>query len=179
MLCALCCRYGGALNIQSPYLVIEQCLFENNVASYNGGAMYITSQALENGTWAAHEEANVTGCTFRNNTSVNSNGGAIYYVGSMGYNTEVFYLTNSTFEGNNASSGGAVSPWAVANVIINGSTFVDNTAYYGRGGALYTYGNFPFCCVLAAYQLTTCLYFCSAGQCFVRERAAHGVALVR
>ena len=154
MLCALCCRYGGALYIAAPYLVIEQCLFENNVASSNGGAIYIWSHALANNTWAANEEANVTGCTFRNNTAINVNGGGIYYQGSEGFNDEVFYLTNSTFEGNNASSGGAVCPWAVANVIINGSAFVDNAAYYGRGGALYTYGNCSVNSVLPAYRLS-------------------------
>ena len=41
MLCVLYCRYGGALYIIAPYLVIEQCLFENNAASSNGGAIYI------------------------------------------------------------------------------------------------------------------------------------------
>ena len=153
MLCALCCRFGGALFITAPYVVIEKCLFENNAASSYGGAIYIWSQALANNTWAVNEEANVTGCTFRNNTSINVNGGAIYYTGSQGGNTEVFNLTNSTFEGNNASSGGAICPWGVANVIINGSAFVGNTAYYGRGGALYTYGNFRF----TVYMLHICL----------------------
>ena len=154
MLCVLYCRYGGALYIVAPYLVIEQCLFENNAASSNGGAIYIWSQALANNTWAANEEANVTGCTFRNNTSININGGGIYYSGSEGANNEVFYLINSTFEGNIAYSGGAVCPWGAANVIINGSAFVDNIATFGRGGALYTYGNCSVNSVLLAYQLS-------------------------
>ena len=40
----------------------------------------------------------------------------------------------------NASSGGAVCPWGVSNVVITDSSFEQNIAYFGRGGALYTYG---------------------------------------
>lgn len=66
--------------------------------------------------------------------------GAVYYQGSNGDNDESLYIQRSIFTGNNASSGGALSPWGAASVYITDSTFDHNIAYYGRGGALYAYG---------------------------------------
>lgn len=70
-----CCSFGGAGDVQSPYLQIDRCLFENNTCTGNGGALMITSLQLGDGSWAENEHAWITNCTFRNNTSVNVNGG--------------------------------------------------------------------------------------------------------
>lgn len=121
-------------------MTVEQGLFEDNTASGNGGAVYVYSQALGNGTWAPNELANFTGCTFRNNTARDVNGGAVYHQGSEGANYESLVVSNCSFVGNNASSGGALCPWSTAYVEIDQCVFEQNTAYYGRGGALYTYG---------------------------------------
>lgn len=66
--------------------------------------------------------------------------GAVYYQGSLGANQEALWIDGSTFTDNNASSGGAISPWGVNSVQIINSTIDRNHAYYGRGGGLYTYG---------------------------------------
>lgn len=77
---SLCgCRYGGAGDIYCPYLAISNCLFEYNSCSANGGALMISSNQLEDGTWAEQEQAKISDCTFRNNTSININGGTIQY----------------------------------------------------------------------------------------------------
>ena len=124
----------------SPHSTIQQCRFESNSAGGNGGAVYAISQVLSDGTWAEDETVIFTGCTFRNNTAVNVNGGALYYQGSLGASHEALFLTDTVFVGNNASSGGAVTPWGAYQVQIDGCMFEQNVAYYGRGGGLYAYG---------------------------------------
>ena len=49
-------------------------------------------------------------------------------------------VRNTLFDGNNGSSGGALCSWGVSRVYLNGSTFEQNIAFYGRGGGIYTYG---------------------------------------
>ena len=117
-------------------------MFENNTATNNGGAIKVWSQELEDNTWAVYEGVNILNCTFRNNTATSVNGGAIHYDGSNGLNVnqETLYISNSTFFGNNASSGGALCAWGVALTQMEGCVFDHNTAYYGRGGGLYAYG---------------------------------------
>ena len=126
--------------LASSYGNFQNCRFENNTAGGNGGALYGLSQMLEDGTWAQDEQISFTRCTFKNNTSINVNGGAIYYQGSFGANNEALFLTNSTFLENNASSGGAVTTWGTAQVSVDGCSFEYNSAYYGRGAGLYAYG---------------------------------------
>ena len=155
------CRYGGAFySSAGPYISFTSCLFENNSATNNGGAIQPSASALDDNTWAQGECVAVANCTFRNNSAINVNGGAVYYLGSLGESSEELFISNSTFFGNNASSGGAVVPWGVARVEIAEVLFEHNTAYYGRGGALYAYGEFiyPFnyesiqkCCIFASF----------------------------
>ena len=97
---------------------------------------------MEDNTLAENEGVNIVNCVFRNNTASSVNGGAIHYDGSNGLNTnqETLYIANSTFFGNNASSGGALCAWGVALTQLEGCVFDHNTAYYGRGGGLYAYG---------------------------------------
>ena len=133
-----CCRRGGAVNVVSypPNVWIQQCTFDNNTSSGNGGAVWIDSHQTINNT-SKGGNVTITNCTFLNNRAEGSSastGGAIFYSGSEGANSELLYITNSTFVGNNASSGGAVCPWAVRNVNITQSSFEQNTAFSGRGG---------------------------------------------
>lgn len=162
---------GGAMWLASPYATIQQCRFENNSAGGNSGAVYATSQILEDGTWAEDEQVAFTGCTFRNNTAVNVNGGGLYYQGSIGENYEALFLTDTVFAGNNASSGGAFSPWGAYQVQIDGCTFEQNVAYYGRGAGLYAYGKLLQGCFALPTLLT--VPKCSAdlhGFCLCRMR---------
>lgn len=134
-------RYGGAFfSAVGPQITFDRCLFDNNTASNNGGAMKLTSSSLEDGSWADQEGIRILDCVFRNNSAINVNGGAVFYDGSGGSGNDMLYISDSTFFGNNASSGGALCAWGVSFIQIDGCLVDHNTAYYGRGGGLYVYG---------------------------------------
>lgn len=118
---------------------LKNVSFENNTCAVNGGAVYVTSGALADGSWADGEGVDVLDCSFRNNTSI-LNGGAMYYQGSFGENTEVLNVSRTLFDGNNGSSGGALCPWGVSTFYLNEGLFERNIAFFGRGGGIYTYG---------------------------------------
>jgi predicted outer membrane repeat protein len=132
--------YGGGT------LSVSNSTFSNNSANFDGGAVYalLTSQ----GVWA------FTSTTFTGNTA-GGNGGAVgadgntmafnvllsgctlanNQAGSSGgglYTADTATVTNSTFTGNSAASGGAVAcPSTGGNVTITGSTFTGNSAVDG------------------------------------------------
>lgn len=145
-------RFGGAAFIYSyrPSVWIEQCIFQNNSCEVNGGAVSLSGKPEKE--WPkTHVGGNFTivNSTFLNNTAHAfktyqsggvGHGGAIYHEGSYGANDEMLYIINNTLVGNHAPSGGAVCTYAVKYVNISQSTFLQNTAHFGRGGALYVYG---------------------------------------
>ena len=95
--------------------------------STNPGAVFTITQ---------NSDLTLTGCILKNNTST-VNGGAILAGG-----TGVITITNSLFDGNSANRGGAVAVTSVGRqLIVTGSTFVNNTATGIDGGALYLAGN--------------------------------------
>ena len=107
----------------------------------NGGAVYIESRRLADGSWADGEGVSVVACSFKNNTS-KLNGGALYYDGSYGQNKEELFVRGTVFDGNNGSSGGALSTWGLSRLYLNESTVKQNIAFFGRGGGIYTYGQY-------------------------------------
>lgn len=101
--------------------------------------MYIYSDALADGSWADGEGVDILECSFKNNTS-GFDGGAVFYDGSYGLNNEQMIVRGSVFFGNNGSSGGAFRTRGVVSISVYESTFERNTAFFGRGGGIYTYG---------------------------------------
>lgn len=85
------------------------------------------------GSIHSYGDVTVDNCVFSNNYSYN-NGGAI---GMRANSANLIYPTlrvsNSTFDGNTApyGNGGAINNWNGAAVIVTGSTFTNNYAYYG------------------------------------------------
>ncbi len=132
---------GGAIWVNEKLGDIENSYFEGNetVTKYNdqyeefghGGAIY-----------APHDIGKIKNTTFKNNIAGNS-GGAIWTSGSIDM------VENSLFEGNKANtSGGAIMYYGYDfdNAVnykasIKNSSFLNNTAEKGRGGAIYATGD--------------------------------------
>lgn len=133
---------GGALysNTSSPILIYGNAEFISNHADGSGGTIY-TAGALT-----------IDGATIKNSYS-NSSGGAIYhYYTKADKSRRLFEVSNSTFEGNSGTLGGAIILSASSEVAdknqgtyatITNCNFIDNQAVknadniYGNGGAIY------------------------------------------
>jgi predicted outer membrane repeat protein len=115
-------------------LVVDSCVFTNNITSSNGGAIYNLDGKLT-----------VRSSTFTGNTATNitSLGGAIAVRTSSSSvsDANASTITNSSFANNSAAQGGAVSVDFIQNVRIVSSTFTGNTSVTGvasgLGGAVY------------------------------------------
>lgn len=90
-----------------------------------------TSEMRSGGAIIAEESAEIGDSTFEGNISEGS-GGAIYVGTEDQAESNILYITNSTFLDNSANSGGGAifSP----NTVITNSTFVENSAF--EGGAV-------------------------------------------
>ena len=116
---------GGAIyNDAKGVATIEKALFQNNQAAQSGGAIYNSGKLTIN---------NASTTSFTGNKSINAKGGAIY----NGENAEAI-VGGASFQGNQSLQGGAIynnGKLSVANA--STSTFKDNTAGTGKGGAIY------------------------------------------
>jgi len=120
--------WGGAAWVEGGSAVFVQCLFIGNSARH-GGALYVT-----------HGTVALTHCEFRQNTAI-AEGGAISF-GRLG--GEYPTLTNCTFIGNIAGSGGGgIAVWDLQSggvhvVWLRNCTFAGNEASAGRSLAANT-----------------------------------------
>lgn len=116
---------GGAI-YSSGYAVIENSNFTNNWAR-NGGALYIINETIKapNGNYI------IRNSNFINNTA--NWAGAIF-----NYRESNVTITSSNFTGNKASdiAGAIFGHMLVTNTTIINSTFTNNTALNGYGGAV-------------------------------------------
>ena len=105
---------------------ITNCIFTNNSASDDGGAVYYND----------HSSGTITNSTFTNNSASSGGGGAVYSSSSSST------ITNSTFTNNTASEGGAVFySFQVSSGIISNSTFTNNSASENGGAVYYSYSS--------------------------------------
>ena len=112
---------AGMYNDSSP-AAITNCTFQDNIADAGGG-MYDTGSTYSTPT--------VAGCSFIGNMVYNTGGGM--------HNAAPVSVTNSTFQGNSAVSGGAVyDEYKISSKLTN-CTFIGNTG--GNGGAIYNDDN--------------------------------------
>jgi predicted outer membrane repeat protein len=110
---------GGAM-LSEGTLNLSGCTFSGNSAGAYGGALEL------------HNSASVTGCTFTQNQA-DSPGGAIDSQAAR------LSVVDSTFVGNTASQGGAISNRG--NLLLDDSTLTNNlVAASGNGGGLYVAG---------------------------------------
>ncbi|CAI5996528.1 unnamed protein product [Closterium sp. NIES-65] len=113
---------GGAISQELATIQISECLFENNQASLDGGAISL----LRSGFLA------IFNSTFVNNVASGGYGGAVA--------GQVNYVQRSRFEGNSAKlNGGAIYSTAIAGQApsIMRTSFQANVARTGGGGALF------------------------------------------
>lgn len=123
---------GAILNAQGTIDAITNSLFENNSSTSTGGAIYNNGKGTTNAIIGL-----ISNTTFKNN-STTTNGGAIFNGGST---ESTITLVNTTFEGNNADKGGAITSSGIMN--ISNSTFSNNWAKT-QGGALNVDGEVNF-----------------------------------
>ena len=113
-------------------LNLGKTTFDGNTAAKRGGAL----ANLNNDTVATayFNTVNIgAGSSFTNNSAVM--GGAIYNIGTMN-------VSDTTFEGNNASYvGGAMFLAADSDTTISNALFKENKSTTGWGGAIYTSSN--------------------------------------
>jgi predicted outer membrane repeat protein len=110
---------GGAISSYTGLgnLTVTDATFTGNTATYAGGAIY-TNEAAGNTT--------VTGSTFTKNKAGNI-GGAIYNFFDM-------VVSDSRFNANQATSGGAIFNNALGGDSLTGVTMYDNSATQDGGG---------------------------------------------
>ena len=125
---------GGAICCRGGRLTLESCTFADLDARFTGGAV---SAYLMDG------DVSVSNCTFTGNASgpLNGMGGALYASRSA-TGTGTLRLGGSSFEGNAAQNGGAVSTVRVVDddekpmpAEVDGCTFRSNSSDYS-GGAM-------------------------------------------
>ena len=118
---------GGAVAMRGGALSISNSEFRGNSAQNGGGAVSVNDAS-----------ATLAGVTFRDNSTTNRDaaeavGGALYFADS---GARTLSLSNGTFVGNSANSGGAVANYGAGNALsLNYCTLVGNTAR-ARGGAI-------------------------------------------
>lgn len=147
---------GGAIYVQSaPTVSISGSLFEGNTSEFGGGALSAFNV----------DDLSVLDSTFNANVTFESRGGAIAMSRTVGESTSltierssfvdngaaiaggaigaidpiILSITDSAFASNAAPEGGAVYVGALFGddtIDIIGSTFTDNTASVGDGGAV-------------------------------------------
>ena len=131
---------GGAIYYSGKELLITASFFNENNASFAGGAILI---------WCSNVKSDISNCTFKQNTAMedSGNGG-----GAISYSGKELFIERSLFYGNIAfSSGGATSitdspklyskiKCNIAKCNISNCSFQRNLAKKQDGGAIYYSG---------------------------------------
>ena len=148
---------GGAIGSSQNYLVVENCLFENNTAKQGAAYMLAGIDHGLDGIPEGHYNT-ILNCTFRNNTGTEE-GGAVHITGNNNKAINCTFWDNYATEGNGSAiyvhgenssvintgfynhecSRGTV--YIIGNnTIIENSTFENNTASNG-GAGVYVQGD--------------------------------------
>jgi hypothetical protein len=108
---------GGAIDANASTVTLQNCVFDNNFATFDGGAV------RNNGG-----NMTVTNCLFSNNTSAEPSGQG----GGLKQNGASMTVTGSTFINNSADAGGGFHVGTgTTNTIATNCTFYGNTATFG------------------------------------------------
>ena len=133
---------GGAIQLIGSSIIVENCNFINNNATF-GGAVYldgsgtltdcnfINNNATFGGAVYFDDSGTLTNCNFNNNTASNLAGAV--YVGGSGT------VENCDFT-DNAVSGDAGAIWLNTGSTVKNCNFISNSAF-GDGGAIWMVSN--------------------------------------
>jgi hypothetical protein len=114
---------GGLAISSSSNVLIEHCLFGNNIAYHFGGGLFVTYT----------DNVVMRNCSLVNNTAKNGAGMNLYRSRSV-------VLSSLWVEGNAAgSNGGGVFAEIVENIEVLGSKMVSNVASNGFGSAIFVF----------------------------------------
>ena len=130
--------HGGAM-WSSGALTVTSSRFEDNYADSNGAAIALVASSDGASIAASQFVDNVT---FMGGAVIPRNAGGAIYIESSG---EVV-ISGSEFSGNVASNGGAIGTYNLLTggaVTVKTSTFSENAAGLGGGGAIYAAGGAP------------------------------------
>ena len=146
---------GGAIWTLGRILNVSDVSFTGNTASLTGGAISapgsaavinISSDSSFSGNRAINSDGGaiftvgsslaVSGTSFTNNIAggVGAGGGAIYVPSGAGVGTVITIDDSSNFTGNQASGSGGAVRTAGASLTVSGSSFANNTAGDASGG---------------------------------------------
>ncbi|WP_028886105.1 right-handed parallel beta-helix repeat-containing protein [Teredinibacter turnerae] len=124
--------HGAAINIPNgaSNISINTSLFEDNTSTYSGGAIYFYHTSRDDEVLIQ-----IANTTFASNSSINSDGGAIFYNGKE---EAQLNINNSIFEKNSAVDGGAFYIQD-GRADILGTTIARNTSV-SRGAGIFSSG---------------------------------------
>ena len=124
---------GGARlgeNFQPSDVTLNNVMFENNAAGGSGGGLQLF-----------RAQAVLRNVAFIGNTSIQTNGGGLSYIGGGGITASTLELRDSVFIGNSAAdgSGGGMdttfdTPYTMVNVLFSGNRANLGGGLYNQGG---------------------------------------------
>jgi hypothetical protein len=135
--------WGGGLGLVNGSAILDNCLFQNNIASGIGGGMAAdfmnliirnsvfqndTSFDISGGLHNWHCNTAIDNCEFTGNSA--NLGGAILS------DLSTLEISGSTFGSNSANDGGAIRSWC-GNLSLDSSLFHGNHAFSQGGGLVY------------------------------------------
>ena len=124
---------GGAITVSGTTLSLDNVQFSNNASDVYGA---IESQGT----------ATIRRCTFNNNISRSSSGGAI-----VNQPTGILRVERSTFTQNKApGNGGGILNYG--QLTVNDSSFISNEATFGNGGGIYNTGIYSKATAIVSYS---------------------------
>ncbi|MDR2543956.1 MAG: hypothetical protein LBD03_00135, partial [Methanobrevibacter sp.] len=136
---------GGAIESNGS-LIMNNCSLENNKASSNGGAIFMTLLNLNN--------SKISNTEFINNTATSS-GGSIFI---NGHNTS-FKIENSIIKDSNSGKGAGICFWSdnftitAENIrLSNNKALTNDSQQDGIGGGIEIYGDFNFNLIKSVIQ---------------------------
>ena len=113
---------GGAISSSNGFLNVSTSTFNGNISSGDGGALVLlqTRTSLQSSTFSNNSASNI------------GSGGAVFFSGHFDLSRAGLAITNSTFAGNRAGTGGAI--WNTGDALqLQNATITDNTAPTGAG----------------------------------------------
>lgn len=154
---------GGAATVSlatNASLVIRECKFLDNQSPNSGGALLLIGQS---------PNVFVSGCTFEQNVSTISLGGAVHtQIGAGGPLPTPAHFENCRFAGNRGTGGGAI--YSNGPSEISCSTFVGNVATVSSGGAVQAF---------RPSTITNCIAWNNAAPSGAQLSGTSSLAIVR